>query len=199
MASKEATLPANEHIFGAPELETGAHWQQSNELMSSHCEKMKPSTNLAAGPPPEHRSPTGLRPPAAGPLGMEMPSSLCRMTSYGAATKHLLLQLLQCQVGGSTETGCNWVSGGVHFGKMHQLYHIHLCVCGLGRLSTEQTPQCSRNVKREREREREEHAYENLKSRLKTPHTGRLSPFKLFIKRRLQGNLVTAQSGHCWQ
>lgn len=27
--------------------------------------------------------------------------------------------------------------------------------------------------KREREREREEHAYENLKSRLKTPHTGR--------------------------
>lgn len=157
---------------------------------------MKPSTNLAAGLPPEHHSPTRLWPPAAGPMGMETPSTPCRMTRYGAATKHLLLQLLQCQVSGSTETGCNWVSGGVHFGKMHQLYHVHLCVCHLGRLSTEQTPQCPRNVKRDRGGEREN---ENLTSRWKTTHTGRFSPFKLFIKRRLQGNLVTAQSGHCWQ
>lgn len=116
---------------------------------------MKPSTNLAAGLPPEHHSPTRLGPPAAGPMGMETPSTPCRMTRYGAATKHLLLQLLQCQVSGSTETGCNWVSGGVHFGKMHPLYHVHLCVCRLGRLSTEQTPQCPRNVKRERGGERE--------------------------------------------
>lgn len=157
---------------------------------------MKPSTNLAAGLPPEHHSPARLRPPAAGPMGMEMPSTPCRMTRYGAATKHLLLQLLQCQVSGSTETGCNWVSGGVHFGKMHQLYHVHLCMSPWEIKHWTNTAVPKKCQERERGGEREN---ENLKSRWKTTHTGRFSPFKLFIKRRLQGNLVTAQSGHCWQ